>query len=346
MKARFLSDGAISAMIARHQIVVPSGVQPASLDVPLAGFFMLGSAISAISEWPEGSDWSGAFPNLHGARAATYSVGGSAIEPGNVLWFRGACMLELPPRVGAVASPKSTAGRLDLLVQTRGEGVHGADWFPPGYRGGVAVQATARAFPVGFDVSATLPALSQLRFFEVAEEGSDAPPTPDVEIPLTVDLSVPWAVSEGCRSPVPWFASGLDPSPAWTPGGPCDAVVLRPDRVYLFASTERLHVPAQRCAEVSAYSPRLGEFRAHAAGFIDPGFVGRVTLEVRTFGVPIRLRHRDQIATCAFYDLDEPAARPYGTERGSSYQNQNEGARLPRQFRPFWTGPSLGPLGG
>lgn len=62
----------------------------------------------------------------------------------------------------------------------------------------------------------------------------------------------------------------------------------------------------------------------HTAGFIDPGFVGDVTLELKNDGhARIELRPGAMIAQLSFHFLAAPADRLYGEEGlGSHYQYQ------------------------
>jgi dCTP deaminase len=62
----------------------------------------------------------------------------------------------------------------------------------------------------------------------------------------------------------------------------------------------------------------------HAAGFVDPGFCGDITLELKNDGHSrIELRPGVPIAQLSFHFLDAPARRLYGSEGlGSHYQYQ------------------------
>ena len=72
------------------------------------------------------------------------------------------------------------------------------------------------------------------------------------------------------------------------------ALVLIPDAFYILASQEYVYVPSNYAAEMRAYDTKVGEFRAHYAGFFDPGFglleLGasktKAVLEVRSHDVP------------------------------------------------------------
>jgi dCTP deaminase len=68
---------------------------------------------------------------------------------------------------------------------------------------------------------------------------------------------------------------------------------------------------------------RGGIFLSNTAGFIDPGFRGKITLELSNLGTaPVALTPGMRISQLVFTELKSPSTRPYGTERGSKYQDQ------------------------
>lgn len=68
---------------------------------------------------------------------------------------------------------------------------------------------------------------------------------------------------------------------------------------------------------------RIGLIPHAAAGWIDPGFSGQITLELSNLSpLPIILRPGMPIAQLCVFRLDNPAAVPYGPERHSRYQGQ------------------------
>jgi dCTP deaminase len=68
---------------------------------------------------------------------------------------------------------------------------------------------------------------------------------------------------------------------------------------------------------------RGGIFLSNTAGFVDPGFRGRITLELSNLGTaPVALTPGMRISQIVFTELSSPAESPYGSERGSKYQDQ------------------------
>jgi dCTP deaminase len=81
---------------------------------------------------------------------------------------------------------------------------------------------------------------------------------------------------------------------------------------------------------------RLGLLVHATAGFVDPGFEGRLTLELSNVSsLPIRLYANMKIGQLSFQNLTSPAEHPYGHPAlGSRYQGQD----LPtasRMYRDF-----------
>lgn len=81
---------------------------------------------------------------------------------------------------------------------------------------------------------------------------------------------------------------------------------------------------------------RLGLAVHVTAGYIDPGWSGRITLEfVNHRSRPMRLNPGMPIAQIRFIELRSPSRRPYGTPGlGSKYQGADsvQGSRMHRNF--------------
>lgn len=103
---------------------------------------------------------------------------------------------------------------------------------------------------------------------------------------------------------------------------------LMPGEFVLGTTYEKVHVSADYSAEVTGKSSlaRLGLMVHSTAGFIDPGFAGNITLEIKNLNSkPIRLRAGMKIGQFKFFRLDTTCLRPYGSEGlGSHYQGQSD----------------------
>jgi dCTP deaminase len=116
-------------------------------------------------------------------------------------------------------------------------------------------------------------------------------------------------------------------------------IILNPNEFYILASKERMRVPPDYAAEMAPIDPMMGEFRAHYAGFFDPGFGhmadgnhgSRAVLEVRSHDVPFVLEDGQIIARLVYEHLVEKPERLYGKELQSNYQGQ--GLKLSKHFK-------------
>ena len=69
---------------------------------------------------------------------------------------------------------------------------------------------------------------------------------------------------------------------------------------------------------------RGGIFLSNTAGLCDPGYRGQITLELSNLGTaPVALSPGMRISQLTFTELTSAAERPYGSERGSKYQDQS-----------------------
>lgn len=91
-------------------------------------------------------------------------------------------------------------------------------------------------------------------------------------------------------------------------------------------TVETIRLPKHLCAQVNGKSSlgRLGLLVHATAGFIDPGFEGQITLELKNLSSkPLLLAAGQPIAQLVFHRLTSPPQRPYGhPQLGSHYQGQ------------------------
>lgn len=102
--------------------------------------------------------------------------------------------------------------------------------------------------------------------------------------------------------------------------------VVQPGAFCLGSTLEVITLPNDIVARVDGKSSlgRLGLLVHATAGYIDPGWTGKLTLELSNQSqMPIALYYGMRIAQISFYRLTTPVDRPYGSEGlGSKYQGQ------------------------
>lgn len=105
--------------------------------------------------------------------------------------------------------------------------------------------------------------------------------------------------------------------------GPDDEFILHPGQFALATTLERFGLPDNIAGQVGGKSSlgRLGLQVHSTAGFIDPGFMGHITLELSNVAVlPIVLRPGMLIGQIVYIMLVRPAAKPYD----GKYQGQTD----------------------
>jgi len=127
--------------------------------------------------------------------------------------------------------------------------------------------------------------------------------------------------------------------------GPDEAFILHPGEFVLGATYEAVTLPDDIAARLEGKSSlgRLGLLIHSTAGYVDPGWKGKLTLELSNVAnLPIALYFGMKIGQISFFEMSSPVDRPYGSAGlGSKYQGQAEptasayfedfrGARSPR----------------
>ena len=104
--------------------------------------------------------------------------------------------------------------------------------------------------------------------------------------------------------------------------------ILHPSAFALGITHELIQLPDNLMGRLDGKSSlgRLGLLVHSTAGFIDPGFRGRLVLEFSNVApLPITLYAGMPIAQLSFYMLSSPVEHAYGHRAlGSKYQDQNE----------------------
>jgi dCTP deaminase len=107
--------------------------------------------------------------------------------------------------------------------------------------------------------------------------------------------------------------------------GPGQPFYIHPGEFALGTTLEFVGLPADLAARLDGRSSlgRLGITVHSTAGFVDPGFRGRITLEIQNEGTaPVALYPGMRVAQLCLFQLDSPAVRAYGQGAGSKYNYQ------------------------
>lgn len=327
--AQLLASGAVIAPD-MGQDGHPAQIQPASLDLRLGH-----KAYRLRASFLPGEDRK-VEDCLDDVRMHEIDMSaGAVLETGCVYLVPLQESLNLPSDLSAAANPKSSTGRLDVFTRVICDHATSFDSVAAGYQGPLYVEIAPRTFSI---LVRPGDRLVQMRFRSGVMEVLDT---------QTVSLDLNGFDDSGI---IGWRArrhSGLvDVSnvgghkarefwqPLYAEGG---QLVLDPEEFYILASKEAVSIPADQAAEMAPIATEIGEFRAHYAGFFDPGFGiaaaggegSRAVLEVRGRDVPFLMRHGQPVAKLVFEAMTETPASLYGA-KGSHYQAQN--LRLSKHF--------------
>ncbi len=311
---------------------------------------------------------------------------GAVLETGCVYIVELQESLALSPALAGWANPKSSIGRLDVFVRLIVDYAAEFDRVPAGYKGPLYAEISPQTFPVLVRQGSRLNQLRLGRGSPMASDAAlravhdeiglvgEAPGKGDrgtavrkATLDLTIDLS-----GDPASGPRGGQAGGLvgyrakrhtalididriaayDPAEFWEPlpAGPARRLILDPNEFYILRSREAVKVPPDYAAEMTAYDTQIGEFRAHYAGFFDPGFGydskggraadgsgdnqgTRAVLEVRSHKVPFILEHGQIVGRLVYERMAGTPDQLYGAGIGSSYQSQ--GLKLSKHFLPF-----------
>lgn len=153
---------------------------------------------------------------------------------------------------------------------------------------------------------------------------------PDLQIqPASVDLRLGREFLEFQRANIPCIHPGSEREVSEyvseTVIQEGEEFVLHPGDFVLGTTRERVEIPPDLLANVEGRSSlgRLAVVVHATAGLCDPGYRGQITLELSNLGTaPVALTPGMRISQLVFTEMKNPAERPYGSDRGSKYQDQ------------------------
>lgn len=339
-----------------------SYINPASIDLPLSneayrleGTFLpkRGEKIKKILSYPNVS------AKQHDLK--------NPLEVGVSYIIRLEGRVSLPKSVYGYINPKSSTGRINLFCRVVADDVPFYDTLAPvGWSGEMWLLVRADSFAV---LVSPGQALSQLRLFDqytVLDRGemeatisehkllwkagglpykkNEIQIDNDGSLLLTLDLSNK-LVGYECKNPSKildisnkYFYKPEDFfTPAYVNKG---SITLHKGRFYILSTKELVTVPPHLSAEVRPIDVRFGEFRTHAAGYVDPGWgwgkrgedKGQpITLEIIPYE-DVVIREGQIIGRIRYERMKDIPKVVYGASGKSHYVTQ-KGARLSKHFK-------------
>ena len=303
-------------------------------------------------------------------------IDGAVLECGCVYIVKLLENVSLTDNLTGFANPKSSTGRLDVFTRLIVDGAMEFEEVPAGYQGPLYAEISPRTFSV---LVRTGSRLNQLRLrrgqsftsdkeMEILQEHVGLVRNQDNinlldkiknGVPLSVDLvgkngligykarkhSMLIDIDKPNHYKRELFWEKITVEDLLYQGGDYQnknnqgSLILSPDAFYILASKEYISVPSKYAAEMRAYDTKVGEFRAHYAGFFDPGFglteLGasktKAVLEVRSHDVPFLIEQDQTVCRLVYEPMANVPSILYG-EAGSSNNYQSQGLKLAKHF--------------
>ncbi len=268
--------------------------------------------------------------------------------------------------LSAKANPKSSTGRLDVFTRVITDYSHRFEEISPGYEGNLYLEVVPKSFSIKVRTGQRLNQLRVRHGFEVVSDqdllrihstdpllfDEDIKPVSMEQIKVNKGLFMSVQLKGEPGEVIGYKAkkhnnyvdleniNHYDVDEFWEPiyATPDYRYILEPEAFYIFASKERIRVPAHLACEMMAYDTGSGELRTHYAGFFDSGFGGsiedkgaRAVLEVRSHDVPFMIEDGQTLFSMQFEPNTEIPDFIYGTEIESNYQGQ--GLKLGKHFK-------------
>ena len=374
--AGVLSSQEILELINKNVITSENGIekdliQPASIDLRLG---IKAWRVPASFLPGKGNKVSSRLKDL--AMHEFSLIDGAVLECGCVYIVKLLENVSLTDNLTGIANPKSSTGRLDVFTRLIVDGAMEFEEVPAGYQGPLYAEISPRTFSV---LVRTGSRLNQLRLrrgqsftsdkeMEILQEhvglvrNQDNINLPDKiknGVPLSVDLvgengligykarkhSMLIDIDKPNHYKRELFWEKITVEDLLYQGGDYKnknnqgSLILSPDAFYILASKEYVSVPSKYAAEMRAYDTKVGEFRAHYAGFFDPGFglteLGasktKAVLEVRSHDVPFLIEQDQTVCRLVYEPMANVPSILYG-EAGSSNNYQAQGLKLAKHF--------------
>ena len=263
--------------------------------------------------------------------------------------------LNLQNNIFGHCNPKSSTGRLDIFCRSLVDNAEEYEKIPKNYKGEIFLEITSRSFDVTFKKNNCL---SQLRLInnkhnyltdkqlinlnkkqKISNQTKNTIKI-DNGLKLSVDLSRSKIIAYVAKKNTGVLNFSKIKSHKindfWNIiTNTNKKLLIEKNKFYILRSKEKVIIPSNLAGEMIPYDTGIGDFRAHYAGFFDPGFGlfngSYAVLEVKTNEVPFLLEDGQTIARIKYEKLNKNSNVVYGKDIKSNYQNQ--GLKLSKHFK-------------
>jgi len=272
--------------------------------------------------------------------------------------------LKLPSTITARIHNKSGRGRIGISTRGLVDKVSRFDHVPSNYHGDLYAEICATVFPIVIGSGET--AIPQIRFYNGEPQPltgldidlllRDNPILTDSrgecsytnkereEILITgkftfhIDLSnnpLIYKANKERRTIVLSKNERYDPNNFFSEerrekSSRSKSIIIHPGEFVLVKSKEHIRLPPEIAAEISEYSPELGDLRSHYAGLINaghgydpknPNVPSSIVFEVRARDLPIVLQDGQSLAKFEIYKMLDPPEESYMARRSTDFSD-------------------------
>ncbi len=261
--------------------------------------------------------------------------------------------LNLQNNIFGHCNPKSSTGRLDIFCRSLVDYAEEYEKIPNNYKGEIFLEVTSRSFDVALKKNNCL---NQLRLVSKKHNymtdrqlininrsqkiSNQIKNNIDSGLKLSVDLAGSKIIAYVAKKNTPILDFSRIKSHKindfWNKiSNKHKKLIIEKNKFYILKSKEKVMIPPNLAGEMIPYDTGIGDFRAHYAGFFDPGFGlsngSYAVLEVKTNEVPFLLEDGQTIARIKYEKLNKNSNVVYGKKIKSNYQNQ--GLKLSKHFK-------------
>ncbi len=254
--------------------------------------------------------------------------------------------LNLNNSISGHCNPKSTTGRLDIFCRTILDYCDEYEKIPFNYKGEMFLEITSRSFNVKFCQGDKLNQmrlinknnnyLNDKKLFNIHNKNplifvknkNLFKNGLKVSVDLSSDHKVCAYVSKNTSTYINFSKKNFyKNSDFWIALKPKNkTLIIKKGSFYILKSREKIRIPNNLAGEMIPYDTGIGDFRAHYAGFFDPGFGDPggsfAVLEVKTSELSFMIEDGQTIARIKYEKLNKKTSIVYGKNIDSNYQNQ------------------------